>query len=114
VRNEEVLQSVEAEKNIINTIKRRKTYCIGHILRRNCLMKHVIEGNIKRRIEVKGKRGRGRKQLQIDRKESSGYWKLKEEALDRTLWGTCFRRHSRTVVRQTKNEFMKEVLDLKR
>jgi len=28
---------------------------IGHILRRNCLLKRVIEGKIKRRIEVTGR-----------------------------------------------------------
>ena len=46
VRNEEVLQRVKEEKNIISTIKRRKANWIGHILRRNCLLKHVIEGKI--------------------------------------------------------------------
>jgi hypothetical protein len=35
-------------------VKRRKANWIGHILRRNCLTKHLIEGKIKRRIEVKG------------------------------------------------------------
>jgi len=114
VRNEEVLQRVKAEKNIVHTIKRRKTDWIGHILRRNCLTKHVIEGNIKIRIEVKGKRGRRRKQLLNGRKERRGYWKLKVETPDRALWGTCFRRHSGTVVRQKKDELMKEGLDLKR
>jgi hypothetical protein len=46
VRNEEVLQKVKKERNIISTIKRRKANRIGHILRRNCLLKHVIEGKI--------------------------------------------------------------------
>jgi hypothetical protein len=32
------------------------------------------------------------KQLLDDLKEKRGYWKLKEEALDRTLWGTGFGR----------------------
>ena len=35
-----------------------------------------------------GIRGRRHKQLLDDLKETRGYWKLKEEALDRTLWGT--------------------------
>jgi hypothetical protein len=52
-------------------------------LRRNCLLKHVIEGNIEGRIEVTGRRGRRRKQL-LDLKEKRGSWILKEEALDRT------------------------------
>jgi hypothetical protein len=45
VRNE-VLHTVKEERNILQTIKRRKGNCIGHILRRNCLIKHVIEGKI--------------------------------------------------------------------
>jgi hypothetical protein len=43
-------------------------------------------------IEVTGIRGRGRKQLLGDFMEKRGYWKLKEEALDRTLWRTRFGR----------------------
>jgi hypothetical protein len=42
----------ERERNILNKIKRKKTNWIGHILRRNCLLKHVIEGKIEGRIEV--------------------------------------------------------------
>ena len=30
------------------TIKRRKANCTGHVLRRNCLLKHIIEGKIER------------------------------------------------------------------
>jgi hypothetical protein len=46
VRNEEVLHRVKEERNIVHTIKRRKANWIGHILRRNCLLKHVIEGKL--------------------------------------------------------------------
>jgi hypothetical protein len=47
VRNEEVLHRVKEERNILHTYKkRRKANWIGHILRRNCLLKHVIEGKI--------------------------------------------------------------------
>jgi hypothetical protein len=42
VRNEEVLHRVNDERNIL-TIKRSKANWIGHILRRNCLLKHIIE-----------------------------------------------------------------------
>jgi hypothetical protein len=61
VRNEEVLQGVKEERNIVHTIKTRKANCIGHILRRNCLLKHVIEGKLVGRIEMTGRRGRRRK-----------------------------------------------------
>jgi hypothetical protein len=37
------------------------------------------------RIEVTGGRGRKREQLLDDFHENKEYWKLKEEALDRTL-----------------------------
>jgi hypothetical protein len=42
VRNGEVLQRVKGERNILRAIKRRKANWIGHIWRRNCLLKHVI------------------------------------------------------------------------
>jgi hypothetical protein len=44
--NEEVLHRVKEEWNILHTIKRRKSNWIGHILRRNSLLKHVIEGKL--------------------------------------------------------------------
>ena len=42
LRNGEVLHRVKEQRNILHTIKRRKANWIGHILRRNCLLKHVI------------------------------------------------------------------------
>jgi hypothetical protein len=47
------------------------------------------------------RRGRRRKQLLDDLKEKKRYWKLKEEALDHTLWRTGFGRGCGPVVRQT-------------
>jgi ribosomal 50S subunit-associated protein YjgA (DUF615 family) len=85
VRNEEVLHRVKEERNIVHTIKRRKANWIGHILRRNCLLDHVSEGNIEGRTEVVGRRRRRRKQLLDDIKDMRRYLNLKEEALDRTL-----------------------------
>jgi hypothetical protein len=49
VRNEELLQRVKEGRNIISTIKIRKANRIGHILGRNCLLKHAIEGKIERK-----------------------------------------------------------------
>jgi len=88
VRNEEVLKRIKDERNILHTIKIRKANWIGHILRRNCLIKHVIEGQIDVRIEVTIRRGRRRKQLLDDLKEKRRNCELKREALDRTLWRT--------------------------
>jgi heme exporter protein D len=42
VRN--VLHTVKEERTILRTIKRTKANWIGHVLRRNCLLKHVVEG----------------------------------------------------------------------
>jgi hypothetical protein len=46
VRNEEVLHRVKGERKILHTVKRRKAKWTGHVLRSNCLLKHVIEGEI--------------------------------------------------------------------
>jgi hypothetical protein len=93
--------SLKEERNIVHTIKRGKANWIGHILRRNCLLKHVIEEMLEGRIEMTGRRGRRCKQLLDDLKEKRRYWKLKEEALDHTLCRTRFGRGYGPVVRQT-------------
>ena len=92
VGNEELLHRVKKERNIVHRVNRRKVNWIGHILRGNCLLKHDIEGKIEGSIEVRGRRGRRRKQLLYDPKDRRGYWKLKEEALDRIVWRTRFAR----------------------
>ena len=63
VRNEEVLIRVNEQRNILHEIRKRKADWIGHILRRNCLLKQVIEGKIKGEMEVTRRRGRRRKKL---------------------------------------------------
>ena len=101
VRNEEVLLRVNERRNILNEIRKRKANWIGHILCRNCLLQWVIEGKIKGRIEVIGRRGRRRRKLVDDLKEGRGYPRFKEEALDRTIWRARFGRGFGPVVRQT-------------
>ena len=86
VRNEEVLLRVNEHRNILHEIRKLKANWIGHILRRICLLKQVIEGNIKGEMEVARIRGRRRKKLLDDLKDRRGYSHLKEEALDRTMW----------------------------
>jgi hypothetical protein len=76
-----VLHRVKEERKILHAIRRRKTNWIGHILRKNCILKHVIDGKITGRVEKTGRRGRRRKQLLDDLKEKRGCRKLKEEAL---------------------------------
>jgi len=72
VKNKEVLQRVKEDKNILRTVRRRKANWIGHILSRNCLLKHVIGGKIEGRREVKRRRGRRRNQLLDDFQETRG------------------------------------------
>ena len=96
VRNEEALQREKMERNILQTIKRRKAKWIAHILRRNCLLQHFI----KRRIEVTKRRGRRSKKLLEYLKEKRGHHKFKEETLDFTLWKTRFVRGYGPLVRQ--------------
>jgi hypothetical protein len=101
VRNEDVLLTVKEQRNILHEISKRKANWIGHILRRNYPLQRVIEGKIKGRIEVAGRRGRRRRELLYDLKERRGYSHLKEEALDRTMWRARFGRGFGPVVRQT-------------
>jgi hypothetical protein len=92
VRNEEVLLRVSEQRNILHEIRKRKANWIGHILRRNCLLKEVIEGKINGRIEVIRRRGRRRKQLLDDLGDRRGYCHLKEEAVDLIKWRNRFGR----------------------
>jgi hypothetical protein len=64
---------------------RRKADWIGHILRRKCLLKDIIERKIEGGIEVTGRRGRKRKQLLDDLKKTRGYFKFKKKALYRSV-----------------------------
>ena len=78
------------QRNILHEIIKRKTNWICHMLRRNCLLKQVIEGKIKGQIAVTRRQGRRRKKLLDDLKDRRGYCELKEEALDRTMWRDRF------------------------
>jgi hypothetical protein len=68
VRNKEVLHRVKEEKNILYKIKRRKANSIINILRRNCLLKRIIEGKLERKIQMTGRQGSRCKQLPDDLK----------------------------------------------
>jgi len=55
VKNEEVLHRVKKERKFVYTVKWEKANWIGHFLRRNCFLKHIIEGKIEGRIDVAGR-----------------------------------------------------------
>ena len=65
VKNEKVLQRVKEGTNTLQTIEKRKANLIGHILHWKCLLKHVMEGKIKGRIEVT---------QEDEEEEVSSYW----------------------------------------
>jgi hypothetical protein len=56
------------------------------MLRRKCLLTHIIERKIEGGIEVTVRQERRRKQLLDDLKKRRGYWKWKEDALYCTGW----------------------------
>ena len=93
----EVLHSIKKERNILHIIQRRKANWIAQIVRRNCLLKHVIEG----KMERMGRRGRRRKQPLNDFKEKIRSWKFPDEALYSTLWRTRHGRSCGPVVKQS-------------
>ena len=71
----------------------------GHILHRNYLLKHVMEGKMEGRPQVIGRRGKRCKQLLDVFAETRVYWE--EEALDRNMWRTRFGRGYRSHVKHT-------------
>ena len=82
VNNEQVPDRTGEKRTLLNNILRRKANWIGHILRRNCLFRDVIEGQI---TEVK-RIGRRRRKFIDDLRNRRRYWELKEEAEDRNRW----------------------------
>jgi hypothetical protein len=68
--------------------------CIQLLLLLTCFIIHLF-------FIMTGRRGRRRKQLLDDLKETRGYWKLEQEALRRSTWRTSFERGCGPVVRQT-------------
>jgi hypothetical protein len=95
------LHRVKEKRSIVLTIKGRTCNWDDHILQRNCLIKHDIEGKIEERIKMTGGRGRRRKETRDKLKKIRGYLELKEEVLDHTLWRTRFGRGYGPLVGQT-------------
>jgi len=87
--------------NNLQIIKKKEGKLIGHIWRRNDLLKHVTGGKTEGRIEMTGRRGGKCQQQMDDLKEMRGCWNLEQEALDHTLWRTGFERGHGPAVRQT-------------
>jgi len=88
VRHEEILGSHRIkEMNTIHTIRVKKANRIGYILRRNWLLRHVIEGKIQGRIEMTGRRWRWRKQLLDDLKWNERVLEIgRSQSAENSLW----------------------------
>jgi len=81
--DETVLERIRMSRCLINTIKRRKTIWLGHVLRHDNMLRHAIEGR------MEGKRTRGRKRMMLlhmmKKEKGDNYQYLKTRALARTL-----------------------------
>jgi predicted nucleic acid-binding Zn-ribbon protein len=70
VRNEKVVHREKEKRNTLQTIKRRKGSWIGHILSRNCRLKHITAEKTEGETEVRETQRRIRKQLLDDHKKN--------------------------------------------
>jgi len=59
VRNAEVVHRVKEERNIPNTVNRRKVNWISHFPYRNCFLKHITEEKIEGRMIEKTRKRAG-------------------------------------------------------
>jgi hypothetical protein len=68
---------IKEEGNILHTVRRRKANWVGYILRRNCLLSHIIGG------KIIGTRRRGRRRTQSScwmtsrKQKDTGSWRRK-------------------------------------
>ena len=82
VTNEEVLKRVGEKRQVIREIKKRKANWLGHVMRRDCLLRDAIEGT----VEGKRMRGRRRVQLMDDVRAGRKYCDIKNLAQNRDAW----------------------------
>ena len=83
---EEILQMVETEKEIMDTVRSRQKRWLGHILRHDSLLRITLEG------QIQGKKAYGRpKTMLLDwllktEEGNISYEELKMSAQDRSRW----------------------------
>jgi len=85
--NEEILNMVQEDRKILNTIWWHKHKWMGHVLQHDGLLRDVLEER------TLGKRTRGRRKTQLidDLLEMNNYTDLKKAAEDRNVWRTIRR-----------------------
>ena len=79
--NEQVLDRIGEKRTLLSNILRRKANWIGQILRRNCFLHDVIEGQMTEKIGVE----RRITQLFNDLRDNRRYSELKKKAEDRDI-----------------------------
>ena len=84
---EEILNVVQENRKMLNTIWCCKHKWMGHVLRHDGLLRDVLEGR------MLGKRTRGRRRIQLidDLLEKKNYTDLKKTAEDSSVWRTIRR-----------------------
>ncbi|CAF1496207.1 unnamed protein product [Didymodactylos carnosus] len=82
VKNEEMLNRVDEKRQILDVILTRKKRWLGHILRRESLVKDVLEG----RFEGERRRGRPPAMMLDDILGNESYATIKRRAMDREGW----------------------------
>jgi len=82
ISNQQVLDSIQKERTLLDSIHQRKHKWLGHIMRYDGLLRTTLEGRIER------KRGRGRKRQQMidDIMGKENYVSMKRTAEDQTRW----------------------------
>ena len=80
ITNNEVLRRVGEKCSMVNLVVNRKKNWIGHVLRREGLMREVIVGR------MMGKRTRGRKRNGMLEMENGSYETLKRRSQNRRFW----------------------------
>lgn len=81
IRNEEVLRMIGEERQLLETIRSKRNW-IGHVIRRECLLKGMIEGT----VQGMSRRGRKRKKLLDELIKEDGYAGLRERVRNREKW----------------------------
>ena len=79
LNNERVHERIGEKRTLLYNILHRKVNCIGHILKRNCLLHDPIERQMME-VKVVGRKRRRKTQLLDDLRHRRIYWELKEEA----------------------------------
>ena len=88
INNAVVLERVGEGRIMLELIRKRKRNCLGHWLRRNCLLKDALEGM------VNGKKVRGRRRYQmIDNIMINGLYEYKKRKAEKRVEWRMLRVH---------------------